>query len=52
MTMRLLYMMMNGVASIDNTMLARIGFSSEGGTSELRWANVSSTKPNSPACAR
>ena len=34
-TMRLLYMMMKGVASIDSTMLARIGLSSAGGTSAL-----------------
>jgi hypothetical protein len=33
--MRLLHMMMNGVASIDSTMLARIGLSSDGGTSPL-----------------
>jgi hypothetical protein len=52
MTMRLLYMMMNGVASIDSTMLARMGLSSAGGTSAFFWASVSSTKPNSPACAR
>jgi hypothetical protein len=35
MTMRLLYMMMNGVASIDSTMLARIGLIHSGGTRPL-----------------
>ena len=45
-------MMMKGVANIDNTMLARIGFSKAGGTSAFFCASVSNTKPNSPACAR
>ena len=37
---------------MDSTMLARMGLSSAGGTSEFACANVSRTKPNSPACAR
>ena len=51
-TMRLLYMMRKGVASIDSTMAARIGFISAGCTSPFSWVSDSSTKPNSPACAR
>ena len=51
-TMRLLYMMMNGVASIDSTMLASTGLCSVAGSSCCSVASVSSTKPNSPACAR
>ncbi len=51
-TMRLLYMMMKGVANIDSTMLARMGLSSDGGMRLLPCASVSNTKPNSPACAR
>ena len=45
-------MITNGVSSIEITMLARIGFSSAGGTRAFFCASVSSTKPNSPACAR
>ena len=48
----LLCRIMNGVASIDSTMLARMGLSRCGGTRSEPWASVSSTKPNSPACAR
>ena len=51
-TIELLPMMMNGVASIDNTMAASTGLSKDAGTSWLFWASVSRTKPNSPACAR
>ena len=51
-TMVLLYKMMKGVASIDSTMLARMGFNKLGGTKLFSLARLSSTKPNSPACAR
>ncbi len=51
-TMRLLYMMMKGVASIDSTIDASTGLASQGGSSCCSCASVSSTKPNSPACAR
>ena len=51
-TMRLLYMKMSGVASIDSTMLASTGPCSAGGSSWRSLARPSSTKPNSPACAR
>ncbi len=51
-TMRLLYMMRNGVASIDSTMAAKMGFMSAGCTSPFSSVSDSSTKPNSPACAR
>ena len=52
MTMRSLYRMMNGVASIDSTMLASTGPRSESGNRCCSLASDSSTKPNSPACAR
>ena len=52
MTMRSLYMNRKGVASIDSTMLARIGLSHCGATRPLMAPSASSTKPNSPACAR
>ena len=51
-TIRLLPMMMKGVASIDSTMAASTGLSNDTGTRLLPWASVSNTKPNSPACAR
>ncbi len=51
-TMRLLYMMMKGVASIDSTIEASTGFASHAGSRSWPWASASSTKPNSPACAR
>ncbi|MNV57637.1 hypothetical protein D3C71_1499790 [compost metagenome] len=51
-TMRLLYMMRKGVASMDSTMAARMGFISAGCTSPLACVSDSSTNPNSPAWAR
>ena len=51
-TMRLLYWIRKGVANIDNTMAARIGFISAGRTNPLSCVSESNTKPNSPACAR
>ena len=51
-TMRLLYITMNGVASIDSTMLASTGLCRFGGSKPPSVASASSTKPNSPACAR
>ena len=51
-TMALLYMMMKGVASIDSTIDASTGLASHGGNRLRSCASVSSTKPNSPACAR
>jgi hypothetical protein len=50
-TMRLLYWMRKGVASIDSTMAASTGFMSEGWTSSCTCISDSSTKPNSPAWA-
>ena len=52
MTMRLAYMIMNGVANIDSTILAKIGLSMALLTSLFCCASVNTTKPNSPACAR
>jgi len=52
LTMRLLYRMRKGAASIDNTMLARMGLIHSGATRPRSPPRVSSTKPNSPACAR
>ena len=52
MTIWLLYMIKNGVASIDSTIAAKIGFISAGRTKPLSCVSESSTKPNSPACAR
>ena len=52
MTMRLLYMMRKGAISIDSTMLASTGLSHCGATRLLSAPRASSTKPNSPACAR
>ena len=52
MTMRLLYMMRKGAISIDSTMLARIGLTHCGATRLFSAPSASSTKPNSPACAR
>ena len=46
------FMMMKGVASMDSTIDARIGLNSDGGTNWFSPARVSSTNPNSPACAR
>ena len=51
-TMSLLRMMMNGVANIDSTMLASTGLRRGGGMRLCCAPSVSSTKPNSPACAR
>ena len=51
-TILLLYMMMNGVASIDSTIDASTGFTSQVGSRLRSCASVSSTKPNSPAWAR
>ncbi len=51
-TMRLLYMIRKGVASIDSTMLASTGLTHSGAISLLSRPSVSSTKPNSPAWAR
>ena len=45
-------MMMKGVASIDSTMLASTGLTHSGATRPRAAPSVSSTKPNSPACAR
>ena len=51
-TMRLLYITMNGVASIDSTMLASTGLCRLSGSRPPSVASASSTNPNSPACAR
>ena len=45
-------MMRKGVASIDSTMLASTGLTHSAPTSPRSAPSVSSTKPNSPACAR
>ena len=52
MTIRLLYMKMIGVSSIESTMLASTGLCSDAGRSLRSVASASRTKPNSPACAR
>mgnify|MGYP006959924392 CR=1 FL=1 len=38
--------------TIDSTIEASTGLASQGGSRLRSWASVSSTKPNSPACAR
>ena len=50
--MALLCSIKNGVATIDSTMAARMGFISAGSTRPWLRVSASSTKPNSPACAR
>ena len=50
--MRLLYMMRKGAISIDSTMLASTGLTHCGATRLFSAPSASSTKPNSPACAR
>ena len=52
MTMRLAYRIRNGEASIDTTMLASTGATQRSGSTWWSVPSVSSTKPNSPACAR
>jgi hypothetical protein len=52
MTIRLLYMKMIGVSSIESTMLASTGLCSDAGRSLRSVARARRTKPNSPACAR
>ena len=51
-TIQLLYWIRKGVASMDSTMAARMGFISAGRIKPLCCVSDSSTKPNSPACAR
>ena len=52
MTMRLLYITISGVSSIDSTIAASTGLRRLAGSSPFCPASASSTKPNSPACAR
>ncbi len=51
-TIASLYITMKGVASIDKIIAASTGLASHSGSSERPCASASSTKPNSPACAR
>mmetsp|Transcript_18531 Transcript_18531/g.44415 ORF Transcript_18531/g.44415 Transcript_18531/m.44415 type:complete len:217 (-) Transcript_18531:959-1609(-) len=51
-TMRLLYITMTGVTSMDSTMLASTGLTQRSAIRCCCSPSVSSTKPNSPACAR
>ncbi len=51
-TIGLLYWIRKGVASMDSTIAASTGFMSAGSTRPCSCVRESSTKPNSPACAR